>query len=354
MRTLVHARNMTIACDGDRLCAPEGKFDIVLECREADVRPGLINSHEHLHRNHYGRLGKPPYRNAAQWAHDIQWRHRRRVAAGRSLPRRQAYLAGAWKNLFAGVTSVVHHDPWDDELARDFPLRVVRVANDDSVALTPALGATRKTGSPYALHLAEGTDEQAAREVDTVARAGLLDRHLLAVHVVGPSEEGAERLRSAGAALVWCPSSNHFLFGRTAPRSLFRGDNDVLLGSDSLLTGRGNLLDELRFARATGQLDDERLGSAVGEMAARRLGLAAPMLELGARADFVVMAAPLLEARAGDVRLVVASGTPRVAASDVARQLESCGLAGSPMTVRGTTRWTNAQTGHAHGSDNAA
>jgi hypothetical protein len=101
MRMLVRARNATIACEGDHLCAPEGKFDVVLDCREAEVRPDLINSHEHLHRNHYGRLGRPPYRNAAQWARDIQERHRRRIAAGRKVARREAYLAGAWKNLFA-------------------------------------------------------------------------------------------------------------------------------------------------------------------------------------------------------------------------------------------------------------
>src|SRR5688572_13690713 len=253
MRMLVHARNATIACDGGRICAPEGRFDLMLDCREADVRAGLVNAHEHLHRNHYGRLGKPPYGNALHWARDIQRRHRRRIASGRKLSRSDAYLAGAWKNLFAGVTSVVHHDAWDEELARAFPLRVIRVANDDSVALAPALGAGRGGARPYALHLAEGTDEQAAGEIDTIARAGLLDRHLLAVHVVGPGEAGSERLRSSGAALVWCPSSNHFLFGRTAPECLFAGDNDVLLGSDSLLTGIGNLLDELRFARAVGR-----------------------------------------------------------------------------------------------------
>jgi cytosine/adenosine deaminase-related metal-dependent hydrolase len=342
MRMLVHARNATIACDGDRLCAPEGRFDVVLDCREADVRPGLINSHEHLHRNHYGRLGKPPYRNAAHWARDIQRRHRRRIAAGRGLPHRQAYLAGAWKNLFAGVTSVVHHDAWDDELARDFPLRVVRVANDDSVSLTPVLGAGRKTGSPDALHLAEGTDEQAAREVATIARAGLLDKHLLAVHLVGPGEAGIERFRRSGAALVWCPSSNHFLFGRTAPQSLFAGDTDVLLGSDSLLTGQGNLLDELRFARASGHLDDERLEQAVGTLPARRLGLPAPALEPGAPADFVLLTAPLLEANARHVRLVVAAGVPRVAAAEGARHLDKAGVGGVRRTVAGVTRWTRA------------
>lgn len=339
---LVHARNMTVACDGDRLCAPEGKFDVVLDCRDADVRPGLINGHDHLHRNHYGRLGKPPYRHAAQWARDIQRRHARRIATGRRLPRRAAYLAGAWKNLFAGVTSVVHHDQWDDELARDFPLRVVRVANDDSVALAPTLGATRKTGSPYALHLAEGTDEQAAGEIDTIARAGLLDRHLLAVHVVGPGEEGVERFRRSGAALVWCPSSNHFLFGLTAPRNLFGGDNEVLLGSDSLLTGAGDLLDEIRFARGTGRLDDERLASAVGETAARRVGLTAPVLEPGAPADFILLDAPLLEAAARHVRLVVAAGMPRVAAAEAARQLDRAGVAGARASAGGVTRWTCA------------
>ena len=341
---LVRARNATVACDGDRLCAPEGRFDVVLDCRDAEVRPGLVNCHEHLHRNHYGRLGKPPYTNAVQWARDIQRRHRRRIAAGRRLARREAYLAGAWKNLFAGVTSVVHHDPWDDELARDFPLRVVRVANDDSVSQAPTLGASRKTGSPYALHLAEGTDEQAAREVDTIARAGLLDSHLLAVHVVGPGDEGGERLRRSGAALVWCPSSNHFLFGRTAPAGLLGGEVDVLLGSDSRLTGTGDLLDEIRFARATGKLDDERLEGAVGETAVRRLGLPSPSLQPGAPADFILLAAPLLDATAGDVRLVVAAGVPRVAAAQAARQLERGGVSGKHMTVSRVSRWTRATT----------
>jgi cytosine/adenosine deaminase-related metal-dependent hydrolase len=342
MRMLVRARNATIACEGDHLCAPEGKFDVVLDCREAEVRPGLINSHEHLHRNHYGRLGRPPYRNAAQWARDIQERHRRRIAAGRKVARREAYLAGAWKNLFAGVTSAVHHDPWDDELAREFPLRVVRVANDDSVALTPALGASRKRGSPYALHLAEGTDEQAASEIDTIARVGLLDRHLLAVHVVGPGVEGGDRLRRSGAALVWCPSSNFFLFGRTAPASLLQGRTDILLGSDSLLTGAGNLLDELRFARATGHLDDERLEAAVGKTAARRLGLAPPVLEPGGVADYVLLTAPLLQSAARHVRLTVAAGVPRVADPELARQLERSGLSGERRVVGGVTRWTRA------------
>lgn len=338
---LVRARNAIVACDGNRMCAPEGKFDVVLDCRDADVRPGLINAHEHLHRNHYGRLGKPPYANAVHWARDITKRYRRRIEHGRRVSAREALLVGAWKNLFAGVTSVVHHDAWSPEFERDFPLRVVRIANDDSVAMSSTLGGQRQAGFPYALHVAEGIDEDAAQEVSIIDRAGLLDRDLLAVHAVGPDEHGAERLRSSGAALVWCPTSNHFLFGRTAPTALFGEGTDVLLGSDSLLTGDGNLLDELRFARAMGRLDDQRLEQSIGPVAASRLGLADPSLEPGARADFIVMSTPLLEARAQDVRLVVAEGAPRVAAGEVARQLNGHCPSWTKMTVSGVTHWVS-------------
>jgi cytosine/adenosine deaminase-related metal-dependent hydrolase len=140
---------------------------------------------------------------------------------------------------------------------------------------------------------------------------------------------------------VWCPTSNCFLFDRTAPEGLFAGDNDVLLGSDSLLTGAGNLLDEIRFARKTARLDDERLESAVGHTAARRLGLRAPTFAPGAPADFVLLAAPMLEASARHVRLVVCAGVPRIAAAEPARRLEGVGIAGARMTVGGVTRWSN-------------
>lgn len=341
MRILVRARNATVACEGGLMCAPEGVFDLVVDDRDAIVRPGLINAHDHLHRNHYGQLGRPPYPNAVHWARDISRRHRRRIERGRRLSAREALLVGAWKNLFAGVTSVVHHDAWNSEFERGFPLRVVPIANDDSVAMTAPLGTGRKAGAPYALHLAEGTDAAAAAEVDAADRAGLVDENLLAVHAVGPDAAGTERLLASGAALIWCPSSNHFLFARTAPQALFGEGTDVLLGSDSLLTGAGNLLDELRFARATGRLDDCRLEQSVGTVAARRLRLASPGLEPGAPADFVLMTVPVLEAHARDVHLVVAGGVPRVAARDVALQLDRQGLAGKRMTVAGVARWTS-------------
>ena len=344
MRFLIRARNRTVAVADGRIVPAEGPFAHVLDLPDADLRPGLINAHDHLHRNHYGPLGRPPYANAGEWARDIQARFADAIAAGRKRARREALLDGAWKNLFAGVTSVVHHDAWEPDFDRDFPIRVLPVASADSLTMTPE-AALALCGERVALHVAEGVDAAAGREVATLAAAGLLGASLIAVHCVGVSAEDAARLRRAGAAFVWCPTSNLFLLGRTAPREMFEG-LDVLLGSDSLLTGAGDLLDELRTARALGRLDDARLEAAVSSVAARRLGAPEPSLEVGAPADLAAFAAPLLEAHARDVRLVVVDGLPRVAATELAPALDALSPGGAIMRRGDVLRWTAAARSH--------
>lgn len=340
MRALIKGRERAVAVEGGRIVEPGGRFDLVLEIPDGDIRPGLINAHDHLHRNHYGRLGRPPYRNAYEWARDIQERWGRQIAERRLAPRRDALLIGAWKNLFAGVTAVAHHDAWEDDFDRHFPLRTPRAPNADSLGMTPALegldGATT-----YWLHLAEGVDPEAADEVRTLAARGLLGPGLIAAHGVGVDADGAARLRASGAAVVWCPTSNLFLFGRTAPAELLAPGIDVLLGSDSLLTGEGDLLDELRCARALGAVDDERLEAAVGSLAAQRLGLAQPSLEPGAPADLVVLAKPLLEVCAEDVVLVLVGGVPRVARPSLAESLNPYAAEAAEMRVGSVVRWVN-------------
>lgn len=312
-RLLIEARNRTLGVADGLIVEPKGPFDLVLRFPNGDLRPGLINAHDHLHRNHYGRLGTPPYPDAYAWARDIQQRDRQAIARGRAEPRRQALLRGAWKNLRAGVTTVVHHDPWEPDFDDAFPLRVVPIACADSLGMAPALPGIVPE-APFCLHLAEGIGSDAAGEVRALQAKGLLGPNLLAAHGVGLDDPGIALFRGSGAALVWCPSSNLFLFGRTAPAPLLAEGVDVLLGSDSLLTSNGDLLDELRCARATGLLADDRLEAAVGEVAARRLGLAPARLDPGERADLVVLSRPLLDASAEDVQLVVAGGIVRVAA----------------------------------------
>jgi cytosine/adenosine deaminase-related metal-dependent hydrolase len=335
---LVNARNRSVGIEGGRIVDAAGRFDIVIDCPDADARPGLINAHDHLHRNHYGRLGAGTYPNAYRWAEDIQVRYRRCIANGWRLPRREALLAGAWKNLFSGVTTVVHHDAWEADFDRVFPIRVARLASADSLGMSGALEAP--AAGPFGLHVAEGIDAVAAGEVADLGQRGLLDQRLIAVHGVGIDASGVTQFHRAGSALVWCPTSNNFLFGRTAPAPLLEGA-DVLLGSDSRLTGAGDLLDELRAARALQILDDERLADAVGGVCARRLGLPEPSLEPGSSADLILLGRPLAQARSADVALTVVAGVPRVARLDLARQLGVLAGHGTKMRVGGVVRWTN-------------
>jgi cytosine/adenosine deaminase-related metal-dependent hydrolase len=342
MRLLIQARNRQVAVEDGRIAPPDGGFDLVLTFPDADVAPGLINAHDHLHRNHYGRLGRPPYASAYAWAADIQARDAERISQGRSRPRRAALLEGALKNLFCGVTTVTHHDLWEPDFEDGFPLNVAKVRNADSLGMAADLDRLAGDGGPFCLHLAEGCDARAAGEVQEAADLGLLGPDLIAVHGVGMDADAVDQFRSSGAALVWCPTSNLFLFGRTAPAALLAEGIDVLLGSDSRLTGEGDLLDEIRCARALGALDDERLAGAVGAVAARRLGLPEPSLEAGSRADLIVVSKSVLGARAEDVLLVLVGGEPRVADRALGPTLNPLVPHAEEKTMGGVVRWTTA------------
>lgn len=339
MRLLVEATNCAVGVEGNRIVAPTGRFDIVLGI-DGDLRPGLINAHEHLHRNHYGRLGNPPYRNAYEWGDDIHEHHADVIATARAWPRAAALLHGAEKNLRAGVTTVVHHDPWEAEFEQNFPIRVLRVPHAHALRTTPP-DVSQPVDEPFMIHLAEGTDTAAADEIRDLDARGLVTRHLLAVHVVGADADGIRRLRDAGACVIWCPTSNLFLLGRTLPSSLLAPGIDVLVGSDSLLSGAGTLLDELRAARVLGFVSDARLEDAVGSLAARRFGIDRPSLDPGARADFVVFRAPLLEASCADVALVVAGGRVRVLDPALVSSLDALTDTGAVAEMNGVERWVS-------------
>ena len=342
MRLLIETRDLTLGVEEGCIVPPSGQFDATVRVRDGIIMPGLINAHDHLHRNHYGRLGHPPYEDAYEWGHDIHHRFAETIAIGRAMPRREALLRGAWKNLRAGVTTVVHHDAWENAFDDEFPLRVVRIATAHSLRLAAELPAATN-GAPFAIHLAEGVNIAAADEVRELDARGLVTRDLLAVHAVGVDARGIQRLRAAGAAVVWCPSSNRFLFGRTAPAELLAPGIDVLLGNDSLLTADGSLLHELHAARELGLVSHARLCDAVGVTAANRLGVEPPSLGVGARADVIVLLRPLLEATEADIALVVANGVLRVADPALVPALGALAALGRIETAGDVPRWIGDQ-----------
>jgi cytosine/adenosine deaminase-related metal-dependent hydrolase len=339
MKLLIEARNATLGVEDGRIVDAAGSFDAVIRVPDGELRPGLINAHDHLHRNHYGRLGAPPYANAYDWGRDIQVRHCEQIATARAVPRRHALEIGAWKNLFAGVTTVVHHDRWEPAFDDQFPLNVVRVRCAHSLGFERDPDAWRSMSGSFAVHLAEGIDRASADEVRELDELGLLTADLMAIHVVGADADGVRRLRQARCAVVWCPTSNLFLFGATSPPALLAPGIDLMIGSDSLVSGAGTLLDELRAARALSLVADERLIDAVADTAARRLGLARRTLEAGASADLVVLRRDLLDASAADVALVVAAGVPRVVDPVLAPALGKVYAHGRRLALDGVVRW---------------
>ncbi|HEX9580987.1 MAG TPA: amidohydrolase family protein [Gemmatimonadales bacterium] len=342
--------DQTLCIDAGVVVHDGRRPDLVVPFGSGRLYPGLINAHDHLHRNHYPRLGTPPYANAYEWGDDIHRRHAEQVKRGRGLAREQALLWGALKNLLGGVTTVVHHDRWEPAFDYGFPIRVAPVRVAHSLRLEPGIPSLLEPTSPQShlplcIHLAEGGEPAAAAEIHEARRMGLVDERLIAVHVVSIDSAGVAALREAGAAVAWCPTSNEFLFGQTTPRELFDSGIDVLLGTDALLTGQGTLLDEVRAARRYGYLSDHRLAGAVCATAARRLAMKAPSLATGNAADAVLLRRPLWEAMPADVALVLVDGKPGLADRTAGALFEFLGISTEELTVGGVPKLVPAPLG---------
>jgi len=334
-----------------------GRRDVVIDVGGAFVLPGLLNAHDHLELNHFGRVKfRDSYENASSWIDDMRPKLREdpAIREGRSHRLRDRLLVGALKNLLSGVTTVSHHNPFYRELGRGFPVRVVRRygwAHSLFLEKTPDVErAYRKTprDAPFLIHLAEGFDASARGELTRLRELGCLRENTVLVHGVGLSPEDWSSVGRAGAGLVWCPASNLFLLGRTARVDRFLASDrfSIALGTDSRLSGEGDLLEELRVARTAASVESEELLRLVTVNAAHLLRVPeAGRLSPGLPADLVVIpplagepADALLALYRNQIRLVVVGGRPLVGAPELSPVFAARRVATAKATLDGQER----------------
>ncbi|MDR3681800.1 MAG: amidohydrolase family protein [Flavipsychrobacter sp.] len=233
-----------------------GNSDIYFE--HAIVFPGLINSHDHLDFNLFPQLGNRIYKNYVEWGEDIHLQDKEIIDAVLKVPSHLRVRWGMYKNLLNGITTVVNHAPRlsvaDDLLTvfQDcYTLHSVQLEKGWKYKLNDLIARR----IPYVIHAGEGTDESSHYEIDNLIRWNLWNRSIVAVHGIAMNERQAESFK----ALVWCPSSNFFLIGNTAPVERLKNRTNMLFGTDSTVSAQWDIWAQLRTALSTQKASPEEL-----------------------------------------------------------------------------------------------
>jgi cytosine/adenosine deaminase-related metal-dependent hydrolase len=318
-----------------RILGPRGMLDLAGHT----LMPGLINAHDHLEFNLFPQLGRGPYGNAGDWARDIYHPERSPIREHLRVLKPVRLWWGGLKNLLSGVTTVCHHNPYEPEVfGPKFPVRVVRrFAWAHSLEFEPDLVARFRKAPPrypFLVHCGEGTDARARKELRTLDGLGALDRRTVIIHGVALAPRQLDLIRRRGAALIWCPTSNLSMLGRTLSRATLRSETPIALGTDSAISAPVDLLDELKVARR--YLPAGRLYEMVSAAPAKILRLQPHVVAddwVAVRSDAQSTIGALLS---GSIALVVVRGSIRLIAPQLARQLPAGFLRKfQPLTIEG-------------------
>jgi len=317
------------------------------------IFPGLINAHDHLHVNSVPPLkADVPFANSYAWMAAFQAHFEEpAVVAALQVPKELRLQHGALKNLLAGTTCVAHHDPWHPALdATNFPVALLRDFGWSYALGWPDYGppvqqsfAATPADRPWLIHLAEGTDATAQAELMRLDQLGCLSANSVLIHGVGLREQDVDRVIASDAAVIWCPTSNHALLGRSLDPQRLCAAGRLALGSDSRLSGARDLLEEMRGIVDRGELGPMQLLELVTTQAARILRMPSRgTLVPGSRADLVIVedrgddqTRSLVGISRSQIRAVVRDGVPRIADPDFAEWFAATGVETVPVMLDG-------------------
>ncbi len=310
-------RDLFVADGCVRSTAAAGDAAAELELDDLLLLPAFVNAYDVLDTATLPILGRPPYASVYDRVRDSA-----AALAGLgpalSVPLADRLFLGGMRNLFAGVGSVLHHNPDHRSLGRpDFPVRVQRrYAFAHSPGLVPRLRRTYRTSDrrvPWIVRAGEGSDPALRREVDQLLSANVLRHNTVVAHGTAFEAEEAARLAAAEACLVWCPESDLRLYGRTPSLSALRASGlRVGLGSDGAPCGARDLLSTLALAARESRAPAADLLELATRASAAVARLPLGGFEDGAPADFVGTRSleRLLAGERGAVSLLIVRGRP--------------------------------------------
>ncbi len=249
---------------GASLTIPSG---VTVTDTKGFIYPGLIDLHNHLTWNAHPRWSVGTLtRNRYEWQAMASYAARLSgpQAKVRSVASCDLERFAEVKALVWGATSVTgslydvctkgmarNLDYYSGFFGRDgnkepmqyriFPLEL-READEKSVR--DALAANR----PVIVHLSEGVDASAARELRMARAHGFLAKGFIVIHGVPLLEKDFAELGKNGVGFVWSPRSNIELYGSTADVASAKKHVTMAIAPDWSPSGSSGMLDELRYA----------------------------------------------------------------------------------------------------------
>lgn len=350
-----------VGCD----CAfmPEGVNEI--DCPDAVISPGLINSHDHL-----GFALGTPTPSDERYDHRHEWRKGKNGKTKISTPSNSSKEKGdgtRWgelRMLLGGATSIAgvqgedgllrNLDGEDEGLANQkidnptFPFGDSSgqlLSNTCNYPTQPS--ESKAAAAPaYVAHVAEGIDVTAQNEFRCLSGqasdgVNLVGPNTVLVHGIGLNAIDVALASANGVGVIWNPRSNISLYGMTADVAQYkRMGITMALGTDWPYSGSINVLRELHCADQYNRdylaatLTDAELFAMVTSNPARLLGHEQRLgrLEKGLAADLTVFAKrgrsdyrAVIEAGVADVALVVRGGKPLYGDADLVSAIPEVG-----------------------------
>jgi cytosine/adenosine deaminase-related metal-dependent hydrolase len=317
--------------------------------QDAFAFPGLINSHDHLDFNCFPVLSKKTYNNYTEWGKHIHETYPNEIKEVLKIPLHLRAAWGMYKNLLAGVTTVVNHGT---VLKFTDPLITIRQDFQSLHSVKFQKFWKWKLNNPFerkkicVIHTGEGTDVQSSKEIDELLKWNLWKRKLIGIHAVAMNPQQAKKF----IGLVWCPVSNRQLLNKNADITRLKESTRLVFGTDSTLTGNWNAWHHLRFARSTQMVSDAELFEMVTRSAAKLWNSPNGAIRHGKKADIVIARNKtgnstwdgFFETDPEDILMVIHKGNIRLIDSEYFQQLKQGNFDTSnfyPVTINGIIKF---------------